>query len=427
MKLSFSDERRRGTRVLLFSLSSVICLHILFMLFSGKHPLSDNPYDSFLKQTLSWLQGRLDLGQDYEWLELAVYRGKYYVSFPPFPSYVLLPFAWIFGGQTPDNLLAFLVMLMGVCYAAKIAMHFHLSEAACVFFAVFLYVSNNTWQITVDGWVWFFAQNLSFTLCLMTFYHALQGQKGRAYFFLFAAVGCRPFQLLYLPVICMLLYQKQPGASFREKIEGMLWKKPHTYLPAVFLVISYLALNLLRFGEPFEFGHNYLPEFTHSEYGQFSLQYVWDNLQNLFRLPVLNTVTGKLDTYNFDGINIFTVYPLLILFAVLLCRKLFTVKGDHRACLRLVLPSLVLCILHIFLFLMHKTMGGAHFGNRYIADVMPAVYLLTVFCAAPAAVPADGPGKTAGRLTPLHLLCALLFLGGLIFNFTGVLQFYDWG
>ena len=55
--------------------------------FTGQWPWQSNPYNSYALQTDSWLKGRLDLGQNYEWLELAIYQGKYFVSFPPFPSY----------------------------------------------------------------------------------------------------------------------------------------------------------------------------------------------------------------------------------------------------------------------------------------------------------------------------------------------------
>jgi hypothetical protein len=54
--------------------------------FTGQWPWQSNPYNSYALQTDSWLKGRLDLGQDYPWLELAIYQGKYFVSFPPFPS-----------------------------------------------------------------------------------------------------------------------------------------------------------------------------------------------------------------------------------------------------------------------------------------------------------------------------------------------------
>ena len=44
--------------------------------FAGQWPWQSNPYNSYALQTDSWLKGRLDLGQNYEWLELAIYQGK---------------------------------------------------------------------------------------------------------------------------------------------------------------------------------------------------------------------------------------------------------------------------------------------------------------------------------------------------------------
>ena len=66
----------------------VLAVHFVVAAFSGSWPWSSNSYNSYLLQTLSWLEGRLDLGQNYEWLELAIFEGKFFVSFPPFPSFV---------------------------------------------------------------------------------------------------------------------------------------------------------------------------------------------------------------------------------------------------------------------------------------------------------------------------------------------------
>lgn len=88
--------------------------------FTGQWPWQSNPYNSYALQTDSWLKGRLDLGQNYEWLELAIYQGKYFVSFPPFPSYVLIPFVVLFGTNTPDHLIALAVTIIGCIYAVKL-------------------------------------------------------------------------------------------------------------------------------------------------------------------------------------------------------------------------------------------------------------------------------------------------------------------
>ena len=63
------------------------------------------PYNTYTLQALSWRAGRTYLAHDYPILELAIYQGRYYVSFPPLPSLVELPLTLLFGESTPDNLL----------------------------------------------------------------------------------------------------------------------------------------------------------------------------------------------------------------------------------------------------------------------------------------------------------------------------------
>ena len=48
-------------------------------------------HDSYTLMALAWRRGRLSLGQDYPWLELAVFGGDWYVSFPSVPALVMLP------------------------------------------------------------------------------------------------------------------------------------------------------------------------------------------------------------------------------------------------------------------------------------------------------------------------------------------------
>ena len=62
-------------------ITSVLLYLFLMCWLTGYGPLKQNVYNSYALQADSWRQGRLDLGQDYPYLELAVYNGKYYVSF----------------------------------------------------------------------------------------------------------------------------------------------------------------------------------------------------------------------------------------------------------------------------------------------------------------------------------------------------------
>ena len=62
-------------------------------------------YNTYTRQAMAWRQGLTHLPEDVPYLELAVYEGEYYVSFPPLPSVILLPLTFLFGMGTPDNLL----------------------------------------------------------------------------------------------------------------------------------------------------------------------------------------------------------------------------------------------------------------------------------------------------------------------------------
>ena len=51
--------------------------------FTGQWPWVKNNYNSYTLQACRWLGGHLDLGQNYSHLEIAVFGGKYFISFPP--------------------------------------------------------------------------------------------------------------------------------------------------------------------------------------------------------------------------------------------------------------------------------------------------------------------------------------------------------
>ena len=117
---SFMDYVRSINPVYYYLLFSLFAVVLLVHMFTGQWINTPNTYNSFALQAKSWLEGRLDLGENYSYLEIAEYNGKYFISFPPFVSYVLLPFAIIFGERTPDNLIAVICYLVAAVYAVKL-------------------------------------------------------------------------------------------------------------------------------------------------------------------------------------------------------------------------------------------------------------------------------------------------------------------
>lgn len=365
--------------IILISVGFILTMGLL----TGYWPWNiDNPYNSYALQAQSWLQGRLDLGQDYPHLELAIYQGKYFVSFPPLPSLILLPFVLLFNGpKTPDFLVTSIFTITSFIYAYKIARRLRLDQDTSILLTLFLCLGSNFVFISISGWVWFIAQTMAFGFTLAAIYYSLDRKckkAGLSLFLLALAVGCRPLNAVFYPLIMYLIFVQYKQANPNFKLSELLKKALIWSIPTVCLAAIYMLLNFLRFGNPLEFGHNYLPEFTRSQHGQFSLQYVMKNLKDLFAFPKLKE--GKLITpaNGMERLPIYIVSPIVICFLASALGVFIKKSPTNRKVIAIL--TLLLTGLHIFVTAMHKTLGGWHFGNRYAIDFLPFIFLATIAC-----------------------------------------------
>lgn len=347
----------------------VLCLVITFYFilrcFTGFWPTSQNPYNSYVLQASSWLQGRLDLGQNYSYLELAILNGKYYVSFPPLPSIILLPFVAIFGTDVKDGLLAVISTLIGTVYVYRLIKHYVSSEHYSILLATFVMIGQNLVFVSINSYVWFIAQNLCFTFSVMAVYYAVKGKPLKSFFVWALSIGCRPFQIIYFPLLLLLLYQQKKE---NELIEWKSWLKELiiALIPTMLVAVVYMGLNYARFGSITEFGHNYLPEFLEAENGQFSLSYLVENFPKLFYIPGFGE-DGIWQIPKFNGMSVFLVIPIYTYFVMVLVRYIIREKKIDG----ILVLYVGLAIVHIISILLHKTLGGWHFGNRYFIDLVP--------------------------------------------------------
>ncbi len=349
---------------------TVFAVFFAIWTFTGNWFWLDNLYNSYVLQAEAWKSGHLSLPENYSHLEIAIFNGKYFISFPPFPSYIMFPFV-LMGFNNCDGLIALISAMAGVSYAFLICRHFNLKSETSMILSLLLTVGSN-WLFTAQAsWVWFIAQNLAFTLSLMTIFYALKKKCGLSLALWACAVGCRPFQALYLPVLLYLLYDR--ALSFKDNLK-LKWK---SLVPMAVIALSYMVLNYARFGNPLEFGHNYLPEFTEAENGQFSLIYIAENIKTLFRLPELS-FKDAWKYQEFNGTNIFIISPIFIAYVVYTAYA-FIKKKSYR---RLIALSLIMIVTELLCITAHKTMGGWQFGNRYTNDVLPLAFL-SICCSLP--------------------------------------------
>lgn len=384
---------------------SVLAVFFIMWTFTGQWPWKGQLYNSYILQAQSWLKGRLDLGQNYSYLELAIKDGKYYVSFPPFPSYLMLPFVLV-GWNTCDSFLALVSAIVGAVYALKILERLNVRNERAILFALLLTIGSN-WLFTAqNAWVWFIAQSMSFTLTLMAFYYALNYNVGFSLLCWACAVGCRPFQIIYIVIILYILYQEHKKRFPEDKLIDIIKKKWYCAIPMLIVALSYMVLNYARFGNPAEFGHNLLPEHVRSEQGQFNLSYILKNFPSLFTIPKAGD-SGKWEYSGFGDVNIFLVSPIFISYAVYMIYSLVKKCNKDRVFTFL---SLGLIIVHFLALSAHVNLGGSQFGNRYTNDVLPIVLLNIAFLL---------PEKRSWEKYN-----AVLLLMGLTMNIIGSVLFY---
>ena len=389
-------KKLRGIDIGMLCIPALMLLGYIFihMLFGGTL-LSYNCWDSYSLQAMSWLSGRLDMGKNYEWLELAVYNGKYYLSFPPLPSVVMLPFVLLFGEKTPSNLVSALYGIFTAMIAYKILKKAGMKRGGAVFFAIaYVWGSNMLW-LSTSGGVWFLAQGLNMLLLTACVYFAQQKMRVAAYAMAALAVGCRPFSVcMFLPLMAYF-YMVDKDRPRADRIRGQI--RP-LIIPA-FIALCYMLYNYVRFGNVLEFGHNYLPEFTESEKGQFSLSYILPNLYNLLLRPVTLRGDLTLEYPLFDGFMFYIANPMFLIWFAAVVKDVLQKRLDAvRLCI------VIAVLIELLLLCAHKTLGGWQFGARYTVDMLPMalMYLL---------LKKDEPGG----------ISAFIMAAGMMFNLYGAL------
>lgn len=364
---------------------------VFYAFFCGYLQLSavgTSAYSTYTLQALAWRKGQIALGQDYPWLELAVYQGDWYVSFPPVPSIPLYLLTFFCGAQTPDHLLVKCYVLTGclACYHLLRKAGYDKPGAAglsllCSFASCLL-------CLTTEGAVWYQAQTLAFALSMLALMLMYGGHTTPSLFLYALAVGCRPFNALLGFVLFALYFERRQGASPRAMLLGAL---PGIML-GLCVACAYGWYNYIRFGNIFEFGHNYLPEFSTQGGKQFALSHVIKNIQTfILGMPFSKTAQGwTLNRFGFSFLLACPVFALMLLWIALdIPRRRFSViKGVIAACM----------LTQLFLLLLHRTFGGYQFGARYTCDLLP-------YAAAYAAMP--------GHARRIHgaEIAALIFAG----------------
>ncbi len=343
----------------------MLLMWVILSALTGVSLYGKSAYNSYTLQALSWLQGKVTVENVWH-LELAVYQDEYYVSFPPLPSVILLPFTLIFGVNTPDNALVkcYACLAVILIYKALCARGYDPSVSAP--YAFLFAFSSSLLSLTVEGAVWYHAQVLAFLLTTAAVSALIFDKPTWALFLIALSVACRPFDALYLiPVIFAYVYLELRSGEgilnvFRRLLPGILLG-----LLVAFAIGTY---NYARFKSPFEFGHNYLPEFSTQGGVQFSLSKVPEHI-NPFVIGLPFSLQDGVLKINRFGFSFLIACPALLILIVMFVRDLFTRRLNA---MKTVL--FITFFVHLFLLFMHRTFGAFQYGARYCVDLMPYAF-----------------------------------------------------
>lgn len=385
-KMGKTSLRQNHGKVVFCAVVAAVVWFLCFHTLMGGTLLEPDPYNSYLLQAKNWVDGTLEIenGEKYTWLELAIFKGGYYLSFPPVPSVIMVPWYLAFGMDAPSNFIIAvhaLVALVGVYFVfAKMGW----PEESCLFWAALATFGSNFLSIASSGGVWYQAQMLNFCFVAWGIVFWLCKKYIPAFFLLALSVGCRPFSA----IICLILYVW----SVRDLWGN--WKRIFCMSIAPALVAFALGMyNFVRFGNPLEFGHNYLPEFLNSANGQFSVTYLVQNLMNILR-PVTLDAALNIQFELFNGFMFFVANPIFAVWAWEIfrnAREKTLQKKDAVVFAGFAAGMLALCL--------HKTMGGWQFGTRYLVDLISFCFLFFI----------GKPGKGITLQKWCVLNCAVIF------------------
>jgi hypothetical protein len=332
----------------------------------GKGLLDHSPIDQQTRQAAAWLEGRLDLPQAPDYLEIARKDGRFYNSFPPTPSLVELPLVLLFGARTPSSL----VGIYFFWYAALVAQYVVLRRrrfpvASAVFASLAFVFGTNLYATCVRANVWAYGQSLGYCLAVLGLVFVVENRgrglrgPGPGYLLLSLAVGCRPLLALLLPLF-VVLDHRTCGRSLKQAVpSAAAWMAPVALLLAAF--------NHARFGSPLEFGHHYLAWAEGLPEGLFSLAHLpWNAYHAFLRLPgwrseppgLFFDSAGTAFWLN-NGILVIALWGLVA-------------RPMDRAVKATALFALATIGTGILLY---EGEGNAQFGFRYVIDLLPVGFV----------------------------------------------------
>jgi len=359
---------------------SVFFLYEHLLIWMGGANQSRYAYFNLLAD--QFLKGKLFLAHPSETHDLVLHNGKWYVPMPPGPAIVLLPFAYMIGGEN-INLSDFSIFLSGL-NATLLFMIYEqmlkrgwakISRVGMLWLVILFAFGTPELWVGMRGRAWFLSQTLAVFFIALSIFATLKswspwvigGSLG-------LAILSRPnsaMSWLFLLAIALQIWQDETKKA--HKLRNIVFWTMQSLVPIGAAVATLLLYNYARFGDYLDFGYTSLNGDPYivanaKAHGIFSTYFIPGNLQvMLFHLPTIQIGERWPILPSSVGMSVFLVTPPLI---YLLCR--YEIKWW-------IVGAWLSVALNIFLLLMYHNTGAHQFGYRYILDfIIPLMMLMAV-------------------------------------------------
>lgn len=358
-----------------------------------------------------FLRGRLYLENPPHTHDLTLYQGKWYVPMPPLPAIVMMPLAYLIGGENIDTS-DFSIMVSAINAVFLFLILEQLVRRKWItlprvgiflLVALFAFGTPHLW-VGIRGRAWFVSQIVTVAFLALAVLAALRSwPPWLVGISLGAAIATRPNAIMTWPFVfaiaMQILKEKQGSINLKQIMDWSI----KTIIPMGIAIVGLLMYNYARFENFLDFGYTTISGgplivANAQRYGIFSPHYILNNLKAMFfYLPAIRPGDQWPILPSTTGMSIFLVTPPLIY----LFRR-YEPKWWILGAWASVFFNFVLLILY------HNT--GAHqFGYRYILDaIIPLIVIL---------------GVALGGRIPWHFILLLLF--GIVFNIYGAYWFIN--
>lgn len=388
IKLFYSEKIREQTFICTVERGLLIFGVFLFTFFFYEHFaawigwVNKTKYSYWNLLAGEFLEGRLYIkNPPANTHDLTNYNGRWYVPSPPLPAVLMMPLAYVVGGNNIST--AEFSMFFGAVNAVIVFLILEqlsfrqwikLSRPNILLLVLlFAFGTPHLW-VSINGRFWFVSQILTVTFLALAILGSLQlWSPWMIGLCIGLAISARPNGLMTWPFVFAVTMQilRENGETIDLK-KIFLWAFKSA-LPIGAIIISLFIYNYARFENFFDFGYvtidgNPVIVYNAQTYGLFSLHYVPYNLKVMFLyLPEIHLGGQWPILPSGAGMSLFVATPALV--------YLF-----HRYENKLWIWGAWLAVLFNFLLLVsyHNT-GMDQFGYRYILDVaIPLIALLSV-------------------------------------------------